>query len=90
MQNPDAERRRATRLPASGWVAISYSDPTAVTVQAELIEASATGFRIAHESKDLVAGLEVEMKRDQTVRKARIVWTHLLEGRRVSGCVLLS
>jgi hypothetical protein len=61
----------------------------AMTVPAELVETSETGFRIAHKCKELIPGLEVRLRRNQSTQRARIVWTHLLDGRRVSGCVLL-
>lgn len=84
-----AERRRFTRFPTSGRVEISFEDPVSVTVEAEMEETSATGFRVAHESERLVPGLEIRLRRDGVTKPARIVWTHLLNGRRVSGCVLL-
>jgi|KBSMisStaDraftv2_1062788.scaffolds.fasta_scaffold112166_2 hypothetical protein len=84
-----SERRRAERLPASGRVEISFEDPTLVTVDAELLETSATGFRIAHDSKELISGLNVVLHRESVTSRARVIWTHLLNGRRVSGCVAL-
>lgn len=84
-----AERRRSSRVPRSGRVEISFEDPTLVTIEAELVETSATGFRIAHESKELVPGLGISLHRKKVTRRARVVWTQLLDGRRVSGCVLL-
>jgi hypothetical protein len=84
-----SERRVADRTPASGRVEISFADPNSCIIMADLLETSATGFRIAHESKDVIPGLEVQVRREQLTQRARVVWTHLLEGRRVSGCVLL-
>ncbi len=84
-----SERRRATRIPASGRVEVSFKDPTLVTVEAELAETSATGFRIVHQSQALISGLEISLHRDKDTRRARVVWTHVLEGRRVSGCLLM-
>jgi hypothetical protein len=83
------ERRLAERLPASGRVEISFEDPTLVTVDADLLETSATGFRVAHDSKELISGLNVLLRRENVTSRARVVWTHLLNGRRVSGCVVL-
>ena len=84
-----AERRRFSRSPKSERVEVSFGDPTLVTVEAELVEISARGFRIMHESKELNSGLEIRLRRDEVVSRARVVWTHLLNGRRVSGCVAL-
>jgi hypothetical protein len=84
-----AERRRFSRSPKSERVEVTFGDPTLITVEAELVEISARGFRIMHESKELTSGLEIRLRRDEVVSRARIVWTHLLNGRRVSGCVVL-
>jgi hypothetical protein len=84
-----AERRRFTRFPRSELVQISFENPTLVTVEAELVEMSATGFRIAHESRELISGMDVSLRRDKVSNRARVVWSHLLNGRRVAGCVLL-
>jgi hypothetical protein len=83
------ERRRSVRLPASGRVTIFFTDPVPISMEAELVETSAAGFRVAHECRELVAGLEVRLQRDGLASRARVIWTHLLNGRRVSGCVLL-
>jgi hypothetical protein len=83
------ERRRAPRLPASGRVEILFEDPLPASVEAELVDTSARGFRISHESSRLVPGLEVRLQRDGPVRRARVIWTHILDGRSVSGCLLL-
>ena len=84
-----AERRRCSRSPRSERVEVSFGDPALLTAEAELVEISPTGFRITHESKDLISGLEIQLRRDEVVSRARVVWTHLLNGRRVSGCVAL-
>jgi hypothetical protein len=84
-----AERRRFPRSPRSERVELSFGDPTLVTVEAELVEISARGFRIMHQNKELISGLEIRLRRDEVVSRGRVVWTHLLNGRRVSGCVAL-
>ncbi len=60
-----------------------------VTVEAELRETSERGFRIVHGSKELVPGLEIRLRRSGSVQRARVMWTHILKGRRESGCLLL-
>ena len=84
-----SDRRISPRLPVSGGVKISFEDPNPVTIEAELIEASATGFRAGHDSKEITPGLEVHFKRGDVSGRDRVIWTHLLEGRRASGFVLL-
>jgi hypothetical protein len=83
------ERRRWPRSPASGLVKIVFEDPMPTTVEAELQETSARGFRISHNSQRLVAGLEVRLERDGAPQRARVLWTHIADGRRVSGCLVL-
>jgi hypothetical protein len=87
MDKPD--RRREERLPRSGVIELSFDDPNPVTVQAELIEASDRGFRAAHESKLLAPGIEVQYTRSGSVGRARVIWSHVLDGRCVSGFLIL-
>jgi hypothetical protein len=87
--NRNPERRQEKRWPQSGAIEISFADPTPVTVRAELIEASARGFRAAHDTKALAAGLEVEFRSSHASGRARVIWTHVLEGRCVSGFLTL-
>jgi hypothetical protein len=86
-QNRD--RRRATRSEATGRVIISVAHPAPIRVEAQWIETSATGFRIAHDSDALEPGLEISYESAGSHGRARVVWTHVLEGRRVSGFVVL-
>lgn len=87
METPD--RRRAARVPVFERVEILFDDPMPTTVEVELNETSESGFRVAHDSQQLLPGLNVRLRRDGAVYQARVIWTHILEGRRVSGCLLL-
>ncbi len=84
-----ADRRNEPRIPASGPVEILFEDPLPATVEAELQETSDRGFRILHGCQQLVPGLEVRMRRNGAMQRARVMWTHRTEGRSVSGCLLL-
>jgi transcriptional regulator len=86
-----ADRRRFERIQESAEVEIAYADPLPATVDALLIESSEEGFRIQHECSELVAGLQIFMRRktEQEPRRARIIWSHVRDGKRVSGCFLL-
>ena len=84
-----SDRRREPRVPVFERVEILFEDPMPTTVEVELNETSERGFRISHDSQLLVPGLKVRLRRDGAVRQARVIWTHVLEGRRVSGCVFL-
>ncbi len=90
MQGPVPDRRRTPRSPSTGRVEITHGDPVPTSIEAELVESSPNGFRAAHDSKTLEPGLEVVCKLDgaKAVR-ARVIWTHVLGDKRVSGFLLL-
>ena len=83
------ERRGAPRGAGHGVVEISFAAPVPTTIEGQLIETSTTGFRASHESKDLEPGLVVRFKRDGVSGEARLIWTQVLEGRRVSGFLVV-
>jgi hypothetical protein len=83
------ERRQSPRFQAFGPVEILFDDPLPIIVDAELHETSEQGIRISHSNQQLVPGLEVRLRRNGAIQRARVIWTHILEGRRVSGCLLL-
>jgi hypothetical protein len=84
------DRRVATRTPAEGAVTLSFSNPAPMTIQAEWVESSATGFRLVHDSSALEPGIEVSYESPARSGRARLIWTHVLDGRRVSGFVCVS
>ncbi len=83
------DRRNSIRTAVSGHIDLFLQAGAAVTIPASLIETSATGFRASHDSKALEPGLTVRFVRDGVSGAARVVWTHVLEGRRVSGFLVL-
>ena len=83
------DRRQEERLPQSGAIDISFDDPTPVKVKAELIEVSDRGFRATHAAKGLTPGLEVKFSREGASGRARVIWTHVLDGRCTSGFLIL-
>jgi hypothetical protein len=89
MQGHVPERRSVPRSPSTGRVEITHGDPVPTRIEAELVETSPNGFRASHDSKTLEPGLEVVCKLDgaEPVR-ARVIWTHVLGERRVSGFLL--
>lgn len=84
------DRRVAIRTPTKGAVEISFDFPVPTAIAAELIETSATGFRAIHDSKALEPGLEVCYQRPSASGRARVMWTHVLNGQRVSGFMVLA
>ena len=83
------DRRAEPRLPVSGRIEFSFDDPSPTVVEAELLESSSMGFRAVHESKALNPGIEVHYQRSGATGRARVIWTHVLNQRRVSGFVML-
>jgi hypothetical protein len=83
------DRRGAARALESGRVRIWFENPVRVDLEADWIESSATGFRLAHDSSALEPGLEIRYQSPDSHGRARVVWTHVLDGRRVSGFVRL-
>lgn len=87
--NRKPERRKEQRSPHSGEIRISFEDPNPVTVDGELLEISVRGFRVTHDSNAMTPGLEVRYARKGSSGRARVIWTHVLEGRTVSGFLVL-
>ena len=83
------ERRRVPRSPGSGRLKLQFENPVPAEVTAELIEVSSMGFRAAHDCASLDPGIEVTYQRDGGSGRARVIWTHVLDGRRMSGFLLL-
>jgi hypothetical protein len=88
--NGKQDRRREGRSPGAGAIEISFEDPNPVTIKAELVEISSRGFRARHDSKALAPALEVHYMRKEFSGRARVIWTHVLEGRCVSGFLIVS
>jgi len=83
------DRRVHSRSATSGQISISFEDAIPYTIQATLVESSAGGFRAEHDSSALVPGLNVRYHRSGSAGNARVVWTHVQDGRRMSGFLLL-
>jgi hypothetical protein len=87
--NYNPERRQEQRSPQSGTIEILFENPAPVILQAELIETSGHGFRCAHAAPGLAPGVEVRYATRSSKGTARVIWTHVLEGRCVSGFLIL-
>ncbi len=83
------DRRVAWRQATEGIVEISFSDPVPTRIQAELLETSTVGFRASYDAKALEPGREVSFARNGRRGHARVIWTQVAGGRRVSGFLLL-
>ena len=88
--NRQPDRRQEERSRRSGVIEILFEDPNPVTVKADLMEVSTRGFRAAHDANQLTPGLEVHYSGTSSSGRARVIWTHVLGGRIVSGFLILS
>ena len=88
-QTTKFDRRGAERIAQTDAVELSFENPVPVTIQAILIDGSATGFRASHDCEALEPKVIVHFKRAGGSGRARVIWTHVLNQRRVSGFMLL-
>jgi hypothetical protein len=84
-----SERRQAKRHPATGRIEVLFADPVPTVIEGEVLDVSSSGFRLSHTSNQLVAGLDVQLRYEGHQYMARIIWTHIQNGQRFSGCMLL-
>lgn len=80
------ERRAAIRQPATGavWLRSTEGD-----VEGQLIDRSATGFRVAYASGELSTGLEVDFVIGQQQGRARVAWNRFTRRHWESGLLIL-
>jgi hypothetical protein len=83
------DRRREPRQAATGPVTISVTNGVVRTFEGELVDLSASGFRIAHAEQSLERGADVEFRHEHAQGKARVVWNRLSDGRAETGFVIL-
>ncbi len=90
MAQPRPDRRAVPRIPSTGLVEIRFGEPAPEILEAELLEVSAQGFRAAHDSTRLEPGLDVFFRKSgELPARARVIWTHVLGDRRISGFLVL-
>ena len=77
--------RREERRKAEGAVRVSFSNPQPVQVEGELVDISTSGFRMAHGSVALSAGLMVEFSHAKAKGQAQVMWNRVLDNRVETG-----
>jgi hypothetical protein len=89
MKEPPPERRRHPRQCAAGEVQVR-SEGGALEIRGRLVDASAYGFRVAHEGAPPDAGREMRFEYRGAAGRARVVWNRVV-GREVeTGFVVLA
>ncbi len=84
--NEVPERRGGLRHAASAAVRLDAGDSQ---VEGQLIDRSATGFRIAYCSGELSTGLEVDFVIGDQQGRARVVWNRFTQRHWESGLLVL-
>jgi ribosomal protein L35AE/L33A len=71
--NP-TDRRRDLRHAASGKVQLRFEGGSPGEVEADLMDISASGFRLRHRHGSLPLGANVAFRHPEAAGKARVVW----------------
>ncbi len=90
--NPAAveEKRREPRQPAQGPVWIHFENPQSIEIQGQLVDVSASGFRMSHGYPSLGAGQTVEFSHPSAKGVARVMWNRILDRTVESGFLIVS
>jgi hypothetical protein len=91
--NPAAaaeEKRREPRQPAQGPVWIHFDNPQSIEIQGQLVDVSASGFRMSHGYASLEAGQVVEFSRAGAKGVARVMWNRILDRAVETGFLVVS
>ncbi len=83
------DQRKEPRHPAEGAVRVWFADPQPFEIQGQLLDVSASGFRMAHECSTLQAGQVVEFAREQTAGRARVMWNRIVNAHVETGFLLV-
>jgi len=90
--NPALHRdsRKEPRLPVSGEVRVRFENPHRREIQGQLVDLSASGFRMAHEYAALEAGQIVEFSHVEAAGRARVVWNRIADARVETGFLVVA
>ncbi|MCP5113914.1 MAG: PilZ domain-containing protein [bacterium] len=88
MKDSAEDRRRHARTPGTGRVEIVLESGLPLTIDGELIDFSASGFRAAHTHPSLEPGDHVFFEHNQARGEARVIWNRVTSGRVETGFLL--
>jgi hypothetical protein len=77
LNEPPEDRRQADRRPANGPITIWWTECKRLQIEGQLVDASATGFRVAHHFAGLDPGQQVQFRYAGGEGIARTVWTRI-------------
>jgi hypothetical protein len=90
--NPAAveEKRREPRQPGQGPVWIHFDNPQSIEIQGQLVDVSASGFRMSHGYSSLEAGQTVDFSHAGAKGVARVMWNRILDRTVETGFLVVS
>lgn len=89
-QPSECDRRSEPRAAADGHVRLHRSDVLGSCVEGQLLDASAHGFRAAHQCPDLATGQVVAFEHALASGRARVIWTRITGDHVQSGFYILA
>ena len=82
------ENRKEPRRSANGQVRVWVEEPQRLEIQGQLVDVSASGFRMSHDFAALETGQIVEFSHFENAGRARVVWNRI-SGQQVETGFLL-
>ena len=83
------DRRCSPRVAAQGEVQLYFAEPSHLVIRAELVDMSATGFRIRHSHATLETGREVHFRFHHSYGRAVVIWNRVEGGEVESGLLIV-
>ena len=91
MSGRTLEKRTEPRFAAAGSVSLDTDEPGfPPTLDGELVDVSASGFRARHSCPAFHTGLEVHFRHHLAQGRARVVWNRILGGAVETGFLVLA
>ncbi|MGH9592476.1 MAG: PilZ domain-containing protein [Bryobacteraceae bacterium] len=84
------EKRREPRQSAHGPVRIHFDNPQSIEIQGQLVDVSASGFRMSHAYSSLEAGQTVNFLHAGAKGVARVMWNRILDRAVETGFLVVS
>jgi len=84
------EKRREIRQPAEGPVLVRFANPQPLEILGQLMDVSASGFRMAHANQALQSGQIVEFSHSLAVGAARVMWNRIMDQRVETGFLIVT
>ena len=84
------EKRSEPRRPAQGAVTVRVSNHRPAEIHGQLVDVSASGFRMEHRDSSLEGGQLVEFSHPTASGSARVMWNRILDHRVETGFLIVA